>query len=256
MLHKNISVTIIVRNEASRIEACLQSLDGIADEIIVIDSFSTDNTVEICKKYGCKVSQRHFSGYGVQRQYATSLASHHYVLAIDADEVLSPALRASLLRLKQEGFTHRVYSFSRLNFYCGMPVRHCGWYPDVQIRLFNKRYANWDLRNVSEQVIFPDTLRPQLVDGDILHYRCTTPEEYSKTERRHAAIRGKVLAAKCDKIGIMTPKIKGFFAFIKCFIAKKGIFDGEQGWTISCEQFRNTVHAYQIARHLLNPKVQ
>ncbi len=179
MLHKKISVTILTRNEASRIEACLQSLDGVADEIIVIDSFSTDDTVEICQRHGCKVTRRHFPGYGAQRQYATSLASHHYVLSVDADEVLSPALRGSLMKLKQDGFAHRVYSFSRLNFYCGVPVRHCGWYPDVQIRLFNKRYANWDLRNVSEQVMFPDTLRPQLVDGDILHYRCSTPEEYS-----------------------------------------------------------------------------
>ena len=94
-----------------------------------------------------------FDGFGAQRQYATSLTTHQYVLSIDADEVLSPALQESILRLKEEGFSHRVYSVARLNFYCGFPVRHCGWYPDRQIRLFDKRYANWNLRDVSEAVI-------------------------------------------------------------------------------------------------------
>lgn len=122
----HISVTIITYNEEHRIEACLKSLQDIADEIIVVDSFSTDRTVEICNAYGCKVTQRRFPGYGAQRQYATSLTSYSYVLSIDADEVLSPALRSSLIKLKEEGFAHRVYEMSRLNFYCGQPVKQIG----------------------------------------------------------------------------------------------------------------------------------
>ena len=131
-----ISAVLISRNEEHRIKQCLKSLEDIADEIIVVDSFSTDKTPQICEEAGCKVVQRQFPGYGAQRQYATSLAKHRYVLSIDADEVLSPALRTSLINLKNEGLTHRVYEFTRMNFYCEEPIRHCGWYPDFQIRLF------------------------------------------------------------------------------------------------------------------------
>ena len=127
---RHISVTIITHNEADRIEACLKSVAAVADEIIVVDSFSTDFTADICRRYGCRVVSRSFEGYGQQRQYATSLTSHPYVLSIDADEVLSPALIASILKEKEQGFNHRVYSIPRLNFFCGQPVRHCGWYPD------------------------------------------------------------------------------------------------------------------------------
>ncbi len=94
---RHISATIITFNEEHRIKACLASLDGIADEIIVVDSFSTDRTAEICSEHGCKVVKREFPGYGAQRQFATSLTTHSYVLSIDADEVLSPALRNTII---------------------------------------------------------------------------------------------------------------------------------------------------------------
>lgn len=246
-----ISATIITYNEERRIEACLRSLNGIADEIIVVDSFSTDGTVDICRRYGCKITQRRFQGYGAQRQYATSMTTHSYVLSLDADEELSPALRASLMKLKQEGFTHRVYAFSRLNFYCGVPMRHCGWYPDVQIRLFDKRYANWNLRDVHERVIFPDTLRPEPVDGDILHYRCSTPGEYRRKERRHAGIKARVIATQNDRIGALTPFFKGIGAFVGCFIGDGAIFDGPEGRAICRERFNSTMMAYRMARRQL-----
>ncbi len=249
-----ISATILTYNEEKRIEPCLESLRGIADEIIVIDSFSTDSTVDICKRYGCKVTQRRLAGYGAQRQYATSLTSHSYVLSIDADEVLSPALRTSLLRLKEEGFNHRVYAFSRLNFYCGQPVKHCGWYPDTQIRLFDKRYANWNLHDVAEKVIFRDSVAPEHVDGDILHYRCDTPAEYSETLTNHAGIRAKVIATQRRRVGRLRPLLAGAGEFMRCYIKEGGILDGTIGRDIAREQFRSTLLAYKAARKYLKSK--
>lgn len=248
---RHISATIITYNEERRIEACLNSLEGVADEIIVVDSYSTDRTAEICEERGCRVVRREFPGYGAQRQFATSLTNHSYVLSIDADEVLSPALQASIRRLKEEGFTHRVYRVSRLNFFCGQPIRHCGWYPDNQIRLFDKRYANWNLRDVSERVIFPDTLRPEPIDGDILHYRCSTLEEFRKVQNRHAEINGRVLSARHSSISTLTPYIKAASAFLECYISKGAILDGPEGRAISREQFRTTCLAYKIARREL-----
>lgn len=249
-----ISATIIAYNEEKRIAACLESLRDVADEIIVVDSYSTDHTVEICKEYGCKVTQRLFDGFGAQRQYATSLTTHQYVLSIDADEVLSPALQESIKQLKEEGFSHRVYNLSRLNFYCGVPVRHCGWYPDLQIRLFDKRYANWNLRDVAEKVIFRDSVRPELIDGDILHYRCDSKEQYEEVSRRHAAMKARVLSVRDKKIGFLSPFMHGVKAFWKTYVKEGGIFEGNVGREIAAAHYRSELLAYSAAKALSERK--
>lgn len=254
MRHTAISATVITFNEEAHIEACLDSLRDIADEIIVVDSYSSDRTAEICERRGCKVTRRKLSGYGAQRQYATSLTSHSYVLSLDADEVLSPALRQSLLQLKKEGFAHRVYSFSRLNFFCGQPVRHSGWYPDLQIRLFDKRYANWNLRDVAEEVIFRDSVIPRRVDGDILHYRCDTRQEYVNTERRHAAILSRVIAARNPSITPLTPYIKGLQALLASYFKQRGCLDGREGRQISLQSFNSTMLAYTLAHRIIKKR--
>lgn len=243
-----ISATILTYNEGRRIEACLQSLRDIADEIIVVDSYSTDNTLDICRRYGCKISQRRLAGFGAQRQYATSLTTHSYVLAVDADEVLSPALRQSLMMLKSEKIGHRVYAVSRLNFFCGYAVKHCGWYPDLQIRLFDKRYANWNLRDVHERVIFRDSVRPQRLRGDLLHYRCDTVEEYTVKQLQLAEIKANVLAADDSAISPITPKIKAVKAFLSMYIGSAGFLDGHVGLAISHHHYKATKHAFAKAR--------
>ena len=247
---KQISATILAYNEERHIGACLESLRDVADEIVVVDSGSTDRTVEICEEYGCKVRTRKFDGFGAQRQYATSLTTHQYILSIDADELLSPALQESIRRLKAEGFGHRVYSISRLNFYCGVPVKRCGWYPDRQIRLFDKRYANWNLRDVSETVIFRDSVRPELIDGDIFHNRCDTPEQYEKVAVSHAAMKAKVLAARDEEIGPLSPLLHGVKALWRCLITEGGLFEGKVGRDISFQSYRSELLAYTTARKL------
>lgn len=251
---KPISATIITYNEEKRIEACLDSLEGIADEIVVVDSHSTDRTAEICRSRGCKVVERKLAGYGAQRQYATSLTTHPYILSIDADEVLSPALRSSILKLKEEGFIHRVYAFSRLNFFCGVPIRHSGWYPDVQTRLFDKRYANWNLRDVAEKVIFRDSVRPQLLDGDLLHFRCDTLEEYQATERRHAALRGRVIATTAGSIAPGRPTLSALRSYLKTLIGDRSFLDGAEGRAIASESYRSTLLSYKLAQRILERK--
>lgn len=251
---EKISATIISLNEEARIRGCIESLRDVADEIIVVDSGSTDRTPEICRELGCKVTMRPFDGYGAQRQYATSLTSHRFVLALDADEVLSPALRQSLLRLKQEGMAHRVYEMSRLNFYCGYPVKHCGWYPDRQIRLFDKRYAAWNLRDVAERVIFRDSVRPEPLDGDILHYRCDTPEQFHRLLARHAAMKARVLAAGDDSIGVFTPMFKGAKAFWDIYVSRGGMLEGSVGRQLARAEYEAERAAYHAARRLRNNK--
>lgn len=245
-----ISATILTFNEERRIEACLDSLRDIADEIIVVDSGSTDATLDICRRYGCKITVRPLAGFGAQRQYATSLTTHSYVLAIDADESLSPVARKSLLELKHGDPQHRVYAFSRLNFYCGYAVRHCGWYPDTQIRLFDKRYANWNLRDVHERVIFRDSVRPEILKGDILHNRCESPGDYESTICRQAAMKAAVIAAQGKRVTPLHPLAKGFAAFFSTYLGRRGILDGSVGLAISRHEFHSQHRAYTEARRL------
>lgn len=247
---KSVTATILTYNEERHIEVCLQSLLDVVDEIVVVDSFSTDSTVDICLRYGCRVKQRRLAGYGAQRQYATSLASHNYILAIDADEALSPQLARSILAIKAEGFTHRVYSTSRLNFFCGHPVHHCGWYPDTQIRLFDRRYANWNLRDVDERVIFRDSVTPEPVKGDILHYRADTRSEFAIKERHHAMITARELSESCRAIAPLVPTAAALKAFVECYIGKRGFADGADGLAISLERFRCARLSYRTARKL------
>ncbi len=244
---EKISATIITYNEARRIEACLDSLEGVVDEIVVVDSFSTDGTPEICRARGCKVTSRKFTGYGIQRQYATSLASHRYVLTLDADEVLSPALRRSIMRLREHGPAHRVYSLSRLNFFCGNPVHHCGWYPDLHIRLFDKRFANWNLSDVGERVEVPAGVTPAMLEGDILHYRCSSVREFRSIQNRHAAI-----ASRSSRLprpyGFATPWLRGLGRMLRCYLLEGGMFDGAAGRAIARQRLNSTLLAYKLAR--------
>ncbi|MBD5308785.1 MAG: glycosyltransferase family 2 protein [Bacteroides sp.] len=250
-----ISATILTFNEERSIEQCLRSLEDVADEIIVVDACSTDRTAEICRQWPhCRVAVRPMNGYGAQRQYATSLASYDYVLAIDADEALSPSLRNEIIRLKKQGLDHRGYSFSRLNFYCGIPVKHSGWYPDTQIRLFDRRYANWNLNDVAEKVIFRDSVTPCPIDGDILHYRCNSPQEYEQTEMAHAALRARLIAASGNRPGALRPLWEGMKAFVDCYIGSRAILDGEAGRQISVRRFRSARHAFNLARRMMDGK--
>lgn len=246
-----LSVTILTHNEEQSVEACLNSLIGVADEIVVVDSFSNDHTVEICRRYGCRISFRRFRGYGAQRQYATSLTTHQYVLSVDADEVLSEQLRESIKRLKREGFTHRVYSVLRRNFFCGVAMRHSGWEPDISIRLFNKRYANWNLKDIAERITFPPSLLPALLDGELLHYRCTSTEELNNTEDRHAGLRGHMLASQLKSVGPVVPLLRGVSAFLATYIGHRAFLDGAPGHEIARRNFRSEVMAYRLARRIL-----
>ncbi|MEF9923605.1 MAG: glycosyltransferase family 2 protein [Muribaculaceae bacterium] len=245
---RKITATIITYNEEKRIEECLKSLQGVADEIIVVDSFSTDKTVEICKQYDCIVSQRKFNGYGAQKQYAVSLSTHSYVLSIDADEILDAELRQEIQRLKEVGFEHRIYGFSRLNHYCNEPIKHCGWSHDFQVRLFDKRYASWNLRDVHEAVIFPGTLLPYPILGTLMHYRCNTHQEYKFKEDKYAAINAQILINEGRHQAIITPYIKWLAQFINIYIVKLGILDGNPGKMIALTMAHSEFIKHRLAR--------
>ena len=147
--HMEITAVIITQDEERNIGRCLESLKGVADEIVVVDSGSTDRTEALCREAGARFVSHPWEGYSGQKNYANSLATHPWILSIDADEALSPTLRESLLALKHSSINtlshlHIHYAFNRLNNYCGHWIHHSGWYPDRKPRLFHRDAYEWD----------------------------------------------------------------------------------------------------------------
>lgn len=168
-----ISVVIIAYNEANKIGDCIDSVIGIADEVLVVDSFSTDNTYHIAEEKGARVIQHPFEGHIQQKNWAKDQASFDWVLSLDADECLSIELRDQLKLAIQNGLTFgkiRGYSFSRLNHLGGHPVRGCGWYPDTKMRLWDRRCGRWDGRNPHDKFVVDKQHSLGSISGDILHY--------------------------------------------------------------------------------------
>ncbi len=248
-----LSATIITYNEEHNISRCLNSIIGIADEILVVDSFSTDKTEEICRQSNVRFIQRKFDGYGNQKRFAAEQAKFDYILSLDADEALSYELRKSILDEKKI-CSSSYYSFNRRNYYCGTPIRHCGWYPDRHIRVFNKSITNWTKKDVHESIVVLEKNEVIQLKGDLLHYTCATIAEHQEKEKKYAKINAKILEKKEKSIFVITPYIKGAFRFFKTYIIKLGILDGYYGWTISKTLAKSSFYKYAWARKAMRKK--
>lgn len=231
-LMNKISAIVITLNEAANLERCLRSVMKVADEVIVLDSFSTDNTVAIANSMGAQVYQHKFDGYGPQKNRAIAYAQYDWILNIDADEELSEALIAGILEAKKN-FQHDAYACNRLTNYCGKWIRYGGWYPDRLIRLWHRSKAGVTQDKVHEQFILNQGANAGFIKGDILHYSFNSIsdhikkiQQYSEIGAQHDVARGK----KCSlfKLWLM-PKM----VFIKTFLFKRGFLDGYYGYIIS-----------------------
>ncbi|HEX2899411.1 MAG TPA: glycosyltransferase family 2 protein [Bacteroidia bacterium] len=226
-----ISAVIITHNEERNIGRCLASLAGIADEILVLDGHSTDRTVEICKAHGARVIAQDWLGYAATKNLGNDLAQYSYILSMDADEAISPVLRASLLSVKGE--LRGAYSFNRQAFYCGKPIRHGGWYPDVKLRLFPKGQAKWVGKYVHEELRPDAGLSLHHLPGDLLHYTYYSVSEHRARAKRYAALAAEKLRKK-GKIGLLVRAfISPHWRFFQMFVLRLGLLDGWRGWCIA-----------------------
>lgn len=245
-----LSVVIITYNEERNIERCLKSIMDLADEVIVVDSFSTDETITICKKYNVPVVQRKFDGYGNQKQFATEQANFDYVLSLDADEELSTELKESILAAK-ENLVYDCYSFNRRNFCCNKAIRFCGWYPDKQIRMFNKQILNWNDRSVHELIEVSNKQTIFHLSGDLNHYTCSSIGEQQKKWEKYARISADIVAKKGKSISCVTPSVKYCFVFFKTYVVKLGLLDGYYGFEISRNSAKSSFYKYALARKVI-----
>jgi glycosyltransferase involved in cell wall biosynthesis len=242
-----LSVVIITKNEERNIERCLQSIIDVADEIVVVDSFSTDYTITLCEKYDVRVIQRKFEGYGSQKQFATDQANFDYVLSLDADEELSNELKASILTVKKN-LSYDCYSFNRRNFYCNKLIRFCGWYPDKKNRLFDKRKVNWNNREVHETVDILDKKQVLHLKGNLNHYRCSSIEEHREKENQYSRMNADILIKERRSVSFITPYLKGSFRFFKTYILQLGVLDGYYGFMISKTLANSSFRKYALVR--------
>lgn len=231
---EKISVCIIGYNEEKKIEDCLRSVAGVADEIVYVDSHSNDSTVEIVKKYTSKIFYKKFLGHVQQKDYAVSCASHDWVLALDCDERLSPELRDMIAKEKPHLNAQKIsgYRFKRLTFYVYRWIRHSGWYPDHKVRLFHKKYCAWQGENPHDRVVC-ESGNVKTVNADILHYSFDSIDDHLKTIMAFSEIGAREAFAKGRKSGPFTIIFRTLWVAIHKVFIKFSFLDGTAGLIIT-----------------------
>jgi glycosyltransferase involved in cell wall biosynthesis len=228
---EKISVVIITFNEEGKLARCIESVKPVADEIIVLDSFSTDNTVKISREAGAVVYQKTFHGYKEQKNAAVQFASHNYILSIDADEVLSVELIHSILIAKQK-FMCSAYTMNRCNFFCGRFIRHGLWYPDKKTRLFDRRIAHWGGMNPHDKIVLDENTNICHLEGDLFHYSFSNISEYIKRNDEISTIAATSLYRSGHRSGFRI-LVNPLWRFIKSYFIKRGFLDGYPGFIIA-----------------------
>jgi len=224
-----LSVVIITFNEEKNIARCLDSVKEIADDIVVVDSFSTDKTQLICEKYGVNFIQHEWEGYSASKNFANAQAKFDWVLSLDADEALSEELKKSILKAK-EGNVPLTYKFNRLTNYCGKWIKHCGWYPDTKTRVFSRKFIHWE-GTIHEQLSETNYL-PIFLKGDCLHYSYRTVEEHILQTEKFTTLSAKDLYDKGNKANFIKLYLSPVAKFIKSYVFQLGILDGYYGFLI------------------------
>src|SRR5436190_21407370 len=220
-----LSVAIITRNAAGQLERCLASV-AFADEVVVVDSGSTDGTVELAARHGARVVRKEWLGFGAQKQYAVDAASHVWVLCIDADECLSPELREAIVaELKApRGF---VYAVARRNRFMGRWLRHGEGYPDWNVRLFDRRRARWSDDAVHERVICDGPVAT--LAGDLEHESAESLDAYVAKQNRYTTLQAQALHERGRPASVARLLLSPLVRFVRFYFLKLGFLDGAAG---------------------------
>ncbi len=252
-----ISGVIITYNEEQYIGACIRSLQQVADEVVVVDSFSTDKTPEICQSLGVRFIKKGFSGHIEQKNFAVQQASYDHILSLDGDEILSDELTNSVRKVK-DNFTHDAYSFKRLNNFCGKWMYATNLYPDRKIRLWDRRKGQWGGTNPHDKVLMQKGASVQRLDGSILHYMCDSLEEYLDTINRYTTIAAREAWIQGHTGSAFKVFYKTVWRFIRNYFLKKGFIAGYTGFVVSyCDAFSCFMKYVKLrnitkASHLVN----
>ncbi len=244
-----ISAVIITFNEERNILRCLKSLVGVADEIVVVDSYSTDRTEEICNSFHAKFIRHRFFGHIEQKNWAILQASSPYILSLDADEALSDELRMSILKVKKS-WTHDGYYFNRLTNYCGKWIRHTSWYPARKLRLWDSRKGGWGGFNPHDKFLLTKGSTRQFLKGDILHYSYYTISEHVEQINKFSTIMSRSYYDRGRRVYIYSIIAHPLWRFIKDFMVKGGFLDGYYGFIVSINSAQEVFLKYVKLRNI------
>lgn len=249
-----ISVVIITYNEEKNIARCLDSVEDVADEIVVLDSFSTDATKTICESKGVSFYQYKFDGHIQQKNRAITYAKHPHILSLDADEALDEILKRSILDVKQN-WTKDGYYMNRLTNYCGHWVKHCNWYPDAKLRLWDSRKGEWTGINPHDKYeLKAGDKNTGHLKGDILHYSYYSVEDHYKQVEYFTNIASKAFFEAGKKAPLYKLIVNPIAKFIDHYILHLGFLDGKAGYSISKISAYATYLKYKKLRNLYHAK--
>jgi glycosyltransferase involved in cell wall biosynthesis len=228
-----ISVVIITFNEEQNIDDCLRSVKSVADEIVVVDSFSTDKTKAICESHGARFILNPFAGHIQQKNFAMLQASHDVVLSLDADERLDEKLTREILKIKSN-FVAGGYRVNRLNNYCGKFVHFGEWNPDWKIRLWDRRKGEWGGENPHDKVILKSGAQLVKLNGRLLHFTYRNPTDHFLQMHKFSDIAAKESFRKGKRsVFIVHQILYPFFYFLKVYFLKLGFLDGATGYVLA-----------------------
>ena len=226
-----LTVTVITRNESANIDAALASV-AWADEIVVVDSESTDDTAAIARRHTDRVETRPWPGYSAQKNYAASRASHDWILSLDADERVTPALAAEIASLLAAEPPHRGYRVPRISHYLGRWIRGTDWYPDYQLRLYDRRAGEWNDRRVHESVQLTNGAPGQLAN-DLQHYPYRDISQHLATIDRYTTLAAEQMQADGRVPSLAGVVLHPPFAFLRNYVIRGGFRNGGAGFIVS-----------------------
>ncbi|MFL5730288.1 MAG: glycosyltransferase family 2 protein [Cytophagaceae bacterium] len=232
-----LSVVIITRNEASNIERTLVSALKVSSDIIIVDSGSTDNTLDICRKYPVKIYFHVWEGYAAQKNYGDSLTAHDWILSIDADEELSAELAAEIRQELQNPAADYYDLPFRTNF-CGQWLNYGHWNPESHIRLFKKSQMHWNTDAVHEGLIIPPGLKMKKLKGYIQHYTIRSLEHYREKNDHYIKLAAEKMKRAGKKPNFIKLYLSPAWRFVHSYLLKLGFLDGNFGYVIARETAR------------------
>ncbi len=242
-----ISATIITFNEERNVPRVIESL-RCCDEILVLDSGSNDRTVEIATGLGARVEEASWHGYAAQKNIAAELASHDWILSLDADESVSEALEAEIWQIKKNGPKFDGYTMPRLAQYLGRWILHSGWYPDRKVRLFDRRKAKWVGEFVHESVTVEG--RVGHLKSNLLHFTCDSLSEHLRTMDGYTTLAAQEIVSRGKTVGLRNLLLDPPWTFLRTYIARFGFLDGVEGLTIAYMAALYNFLKYSKALHM------
>ncbi len=228
---KPISAVIITNNESENIVRTLKALQQVTDDIVVVDSGSTDDTMDLATAMGASVFAYGWKGYAQNKNFCNSQCQHEWILSIDADEVLSDELIQSIQSIDLQDDT--IYLLDRITNFCGTWIRYCGWYPDWKPRLFQRGKVQWQGDFVHETLAIPSHFKKEKLQGKLYHYSFKSLDDHLERLERYADLSAQELYAKGKKASFFLLTFSPLWRFFKTYILKLGFLDGKNGYLIS-----------------------